>query len=516
MSRHLLSAAAILAAFPLCTNASPMPPVALPSIAFSSGVAIVASGEAASAASAREAAQATKIEALEERLRRVEQLLAASGISNPTSASSAVAAESAESSDALDQRLRILERQHELDQDAATAKAASTPVITLSDKGLAARSPDGAFEIKLRGTVQADQRSFFDDHAAPQNDTFLFRLVRPTIEGQFGSLVAFRLTPEFAGDNATLVDAWVDLRFNPAYTLRIGKMTSPVGLERLQSSSYLSMMERGFPSELAPNRDIGVQLQGELAKGRVSYAIGAFNGAPDGRDTGSLDADSHREFEGRVFFEPWKNDANALSGLGFGIGASEGDKEGAGNNFLPRYRTPGQSQFFAYRGTVMADGSNSRVSPQAYYYYNAFGLLGEYIRSSQELLLAGKPTSRIDLTNTAWQLTSSWVLTGEKASFRGVTKPARPFTVGGEGWGALELVGRYGELGIDDDAFPLYADPSSSARRARMWGLGLNWYLTSNVKLVFNHTHTRFNGGASAGADREDEKTLFSRVQLSF
>ena len=513
MSRHLLSTAAILAAFPLCTYASPMPPAALPSIAFSSGIAIAASGGAALAASVRESAQAAKIEALEDRLRRVEQLLAASGVSNPANANSA---DTGESPDALDQRLRILERQHELDQDAATAKAASTPVITLSDKGLAARSPDGAFEIKLRGTVQADQRTFFDDHAVQQNDTFLFRLVRPTIEGQFGSLVAFRLTPEFAGDSATLVDAWVDLRFNPAYTLRIGKMTSPVGLERLQSSSYLSMMERGFPSELAPNRDIGVQLQGELANGRVNYAIGAFNGAPDGRDTGSLDVDRHREFEGRVFFEPWKNDANALSGLGFGIGASEGDKEGAGNNFLPRYRTPGQSQFFTYRGTVMADGSNSRVSPQAYYYYNAFGLLGEYIRSSQELLLTGKPASRIDLTNKAWQLTGSWVLTGEKASFRGVTKPTHPYTIGGEGWGALELVGRYGVLGIDDNAFPLYADPSSSARQAWMWGLGLNWYLTSNVKLVFNHTRTRFDGGAPTGADREDEKTFFSRVQLSF
>ena len=513
MSRHLLSAAAILAAFPLCTNASPMPPVARPSIAFSSGIAVAASGGAASAASVREAAQAAKIEALEDRLRRVEQLLAAAGTSNPANANGAVASES---SDALDQRLRILERQHELDQDAATAKAASTPVISLSDKGLAARSPDGNFEIKFRGAVQADQRSYFGDKALPLNDTFLFRLVRPTIEGQFGSLVAFRLTPEFAGDSATLVDAWIDLRFNPAYTLRIGKMTSPVGLERLQSSSYLSMMERAFPSELAPNRDIGLQLQGDLANGRASYAIGAFNGTVDGRDTGSLDVDRHREFEGRVFFEPWKNDANALSGLGFGIGASQGDKEGAGNNFLPRYRTPGQTQFFAYRGTVTADGSNTRVSPQAYYYYNAFGLLGEYIRSSQELLLVGKPASRIDLTNTAWQLTGSWVLTGEKAGFRGVTKPNHPYTVDGKGWGAFELVGRVGALDIDDNAFPLYADPFSSAHRARMWGLGLNWYLTSNVKLVFNHTQTRFDGGAAAGANREDEKTFFSRVQLSY
>ena len=51
------------------------------------------------------------------------------------------------------------------------------------------------------------------------------------------------------------------------------------------------------------------------------------------------------------------------------------------------------------------------------------------------------------------------MLTGEDASYRGVVKPSEPFSPGKGGWGAWELVGRYGELEIDDDAFPLFADP---------------------------------------------------------
>jgi phosphate-selective porin OprO/OprP len=284
----------------------------------------------------------------------------------------------------------------------------------------------------------------------------------------------------------------------------------------LQSASAIEMTERGFPTELAPNRELGAQLQGELASGRVNYVAGIYNGAPDGRDSPTTDADNNFEFEGRIFFEPWKNDANALSGLGFGLAGSVGDKEGAGNNFLPRYRTPGQNVFFNYRSTVAADGTHRRISPQAYYYRNAFGLLGEYITSRQELLLTGNAASRIDLSNRAWQVTGSWVLTGEDASYKGVVKPAHPFVAGGEGWGAFELVGRYGKLDIDDDAFPLYADASVAASRARAWGLGLNWYLSSNLKLAFNHTHASFDGGAPNGGDREDEKTFFSRVQVSF
>lgn len=449
------------------------------------------------------AADQAELDALRQRLARLEALVGVE--SGEAGAADPVAA--------LDQRLRILERKLELQQEEAAAKASITPVATLNDKGLAVKSPDGAFEMKLRGVLHADQRSFFGDDALPFNDTFLLRRIRPTLEGSFGPLIAFRLTPEFAGDNASIVDAYIDLRFDPRYTLRVGKMKGPVGLERLQSASALELIERGFPTELAPNRDLGVQLQGELAQARVSYALGVFNGTPDGRDATTTDADNNIEYAGRVFFEPWKNDANALSGLGFGLAASAGEKDGAGTNLLPRYRTPGQNVFFQYRNAVAAHGSHTRWSPQAYWYRNAFGLQAEYIESEQELL-AGNV--RAELAHQAWGLTASWVLTGEDASYRGVAKPARPFTPGGDGWGAFELVARYGELDIDDDAFPVFADANGAATHAEAWGFGLNWFLTSNLKLAFNHTRASFDAGAAGGADRETEKTFFSRVQVAF
>lgn len=447
------------------------------------------------------------LEALTARLRLLETRL---GQGEP-----AATAEAVGELQALDQRLRIIERKLEIQREENVALAAKTPVITVGDKGLSAKSPDGQFEIKLRGTVQADGRFFLDDDAVPANDTFLFRRIRPSLEGSLGSLLAFRLTPEFAGDSASIVDAYVDVRFDPAYTLRVGKVKGPIGLERLQSASAIGFIERGFPTELAPNRDLGVQLQGDLAKATVNYTLGVYNGAPDGRDSPTTNPDNKFEFAGRVFFEPFKNAANAWSGLGFGIAASSGDKEGVGNNFLPRYRTPGQSQFFNYRSAVAADGQHTRWSPQAYYYRNAFGLLTEYIESKQDLLLPGETPVRADLSNSAWQVAASYVLTGEDASFRGVVKPDAPFALDG-GWGAFEVTARYGELDVDDAAFPLFADPAVAASEATAYGFGLNWYLSSNLKLVLNHTRTDFDGGSAGGTDREDEKTIFTRVSVAF
>lgn len=412
----------------------------------------------------------------------------------------------------VDQRLRVVERNQELQAEADAAKAASLPVVSLGEKGLSVKSADNAFEVKVRGLVQGDGRMWFGDHDFPQNDTFLLRRAEPSIEGTWGSLLGFRLAAQLAGDTATVLDAYVDLKFDPRATVRLGRFKTPVGLERLQSSPSTEAIELGFPSELAPGRDVGVQLQGDFPAG-VSYALGVFNGAPDGRDGLTSNPDNDFEVAGRIFFEPWKNDANGLSGLGFGLAASTGDKHGNGNNYLPRYRTPGQVQVFSYLSDVNADGEHTRISPQAYFYRGHFGLLGEYIVSKQDVSAPARAVQDT-LSNRAWQLLGGVVLTGEDASYRGV-KPAHPFTLGGPGWGAFELVARYGRLTIDDDAFPLYADPTKVVAAESGWGVGLNWYLTSNLKLVANYTQTSFDAALGA-APREDEKAFFTRAQFSF
>jgi phosphate-selective porin OprO and OprP len=266
---------------------------------------------------------------------------------------------------------------------------------------------------------------------------------------------------------------------------------------------------------LAPNRDLGVTLQGDVFDQRVSYAIGLYNGAPDGRDAPTSDADDEHELAGRLFFQPFVNDsASVLQGLGFGIAASQGKKEGTGNNFLPRYRSPGQEQIFSYNvAGVAASGDHSRLSPQAYFYRNSFGLLAEHISSKQALTVGG---TEEDLENEAWQVTASYVLTGEDASYRGVSRPNAPFELGKAGWGAFEVALRASELEIDDRAFPTFATPNNQVAGAKSLGLGLNWYLTSNVKAVFNYSNTTFDGGAGGGQDRDDEKVFITRVQYQF
>lgn len=396
----------------------------------------------------------------------------------------------------LEERLEALERQ--------IAQEKEKPVIQAGERGFSLQTSDGNYQLRLRGHLELDGRFFVDDETGT-GDTFLVRRARPTLDGRLGERVGFRITPELAGDSSSLLDAWIDFDAGAGVQLRAGQFKAPVGLERLQSASALRFAERAFPTELAPNRDIGLQLAGKAWGGKFQYAVAVTNGTVDGRNTSNRNSDDELELNGRLFVTPG-------AGLGIGIAGSTGKKEGTGNNFLPRYRNPSQEgNLFQYATAAAADGRHERLSPQAYWYHGPFGVQAEYIVSRQRVALGPE---REDLSHNAAQVTASWVLTGEDSTYEGVAAPRSPVDAGG--LGAWEIALRYSQLDIDDDAFPIFADPSRSAEQAEFYAIGVNVYLTRQLKAVLNYLHTSYDGGAAGGSDRDDEQAVIARLQLAF
>jgi phosphate-selective porin OprO/OprP len=419
--------------------------------------------------------------------------------------------------DELDQKVRVLDRKSELDKEAAAEKAKTASSVTSGKDGFSIKSADGAYVLKLRGYTQFDGRFYQADDQRPANDTFLLRRIRPIFEGTVFKIFDFRIMPDFAQGQTVLFDGYLEGRFSPAFRVRAGKFKPPVGLERLQSATDTFFIERAFPSALVPNRDLGIQLSGDLAGGGVTWAAGYFNGVPDAGNL-DLDVEDRKDAAARVFFTPFVKGGGPLKGLGFGVGASQGQQKGTLTApGLAAYRTPGQQTFFSYRtdgtatGTVIAAGDRKRLSPQAYLYAGPFGLLTEYVTSSQEVR---RGDMIADLENKAWQVAASWVIAGGEPTYKAVS-PKQPFDPAAHAWGAFELVARVSGLEVDDDAFPLFANPASAASSAESMGLGFNWYLNRNLRVALNYEVTQFEGGAAAG-DREDEKVLLSRFQISF
>lgn len=464
-----------------------------------------------------------RLQAIEQKLQTLEKRLdSALGQTKPRSTPSTESA-SAESPlderfEALDQQIKIIERRRELEQEAAAAKAKEQPVLVAGREGFALKSSDGNFQLKLRGYFQSDSRVFFGDEQQPIANTLILRRVRPIIEGTVYKYFDFRIMTDFGGGQATLQDLHLDAKFWPQAKFRLGKFKTPFGLERLQSATDLLFIERALPTNLVPNRDLGGQVYGDLWDGSLSYAAGLFNGVVD-LGSGDFDDRDGKDFAGRVFAHPFKRTKVELAqGLGLGLAGTIGNQLGTPTSpNLPAYRTTGQQVFFRYRsdgtlaGTTLANGEHYRISPQAYYYAGPFGLLTEYVVSAQKVK---RGTTEAQLSNESWQVAGSYVLTGEKASYRGVT-PKKVFELGTGHFGALEIAGRYSQLKVDGGTFPVFANPTAVARKAEAWAVGLNWYFNKNVKFVLNYEQTGFDGGGTKG-DRETEKAFLSRFQIAF
>lgn len=430
----------------------------------------------------------------------------------------------------LDQKIRVLERKNEITAEEAAAKKKETPIVTAGPSGFGIKSADGQFEYQLRGLLQLDYRHF--DKPDSSDDGFTARRIRPTFQGTLFGKYDFRFTPEFgeannnlsgSGNISRVVDAYVDARFDPAFKIRAGKFKPFVGLERLQGGGDIKFIERSYVSNnFLPNRGLGASLYGDVWDNKFSYAVGLFNGTADGgEDTTRIDSDNDKEYAARVFTTPFKGSDSALEGLGFGIAATYSDSR---QTALPSYKTPSQSNnFFSYTAGTVGDGTRTRWTPQAYYYNGPLGVIAEYARVNQDVRNAAGTVSD-KLKNDAWQIAASWILTGEDASFKSV-KPKTPFETGKEGWGAWEIVARYQENNIDSSAFNTsagnrFANPLTSAKEAKTWGIGLNWYLNQWVRLATNYEQTKFEGGGGGTLanirDREDERILFSRLQFQF
>lgn len=424
----------------------------------------------------------------------------------------------------LDERLKLLERKEEVAAEKAAEQAKNAPTVIAGREGVQIRSADGTTSLRLRGYVQADGRFYTEDDVRPNTNTFVLRRVRPIFEGQVSKYFEFRFMPDFGGGTTVLQDAWMDWKFTPATRLRAGKTKVPFGLERLQSALDILFVEREAVTNIAPNRDIGLMMTGEPLDGLVNWSAGIWNGVVDG---GSSDADtgSGKDGSARVFVQPFlRTSSAAFRGFGIGVAATYGRNDGTpAVPALASYRTPGQQVFFSYRtdatattpataaGTTVAAGRRKRVSPQLYWSIGRFGLLAEYARSDQEVT---RDVSATNLTNEAWDATASFLVTDDITSYKGVT-PKRPWDPGSQGFGAVEIVARAGAQRQDENSFPFYANPATSAETARDRGVGVNWYLSRNAKLMLDYIETRFAGGAATG-DREDERVILNRFQVSF
>ena len=383
---------------------------------------------------------------------------------------------------------------------------AAVPVTAGWQDGFVIQSANGDYRLTMGMTAQADGRFSLDD-PSPFVDTFTLRKIRPTFTGRIAKYFDYKIMPDLGGGQVVMQDAYLDVRFSPKFRVRVGKDKEPVGYELLIGDPFVLFPERSLATGLVPNRDNGVQLMGDLLSARLSYSVGVFNGIPDGTSsTTELDANNGKDILARVVVQPFRTrtPAGPLNGLGFHLGASSGKQVGA----LPVYRTSATQTYFSYGTGVVADGTRTRISPAAFYYYKSFGGFAEYMLSRQDV---SKNNARTELSNQGWDVTASYVITGENATDRGV-RPKDNFDPAAHQWGALQLLARYACLAVDDEAFSRGLAAATASRIGHQVAVGANWYPAQWIKYYVTYERTTFDEGAA----RPTENAVIFRAQIAF
>jgi len=382
--------------------------------------------------------------------------------------------------------------------------------VSVGEDGFRLVSADEAFELRLRADLFADARFFADENTPSGAERIFIRRARFRVQGRVFERFAFNVRPDFGIGGPEIDDAYLEARFAPEARLRMGRFKVPIGLENLQSTPGLMHVERGFPTDLVPGRDVGVMVSGEVVENTLHYAVGLFNGAPGSTEPGE-DVDDGKEGAGRVFVTPFGNTDGPLSGLGIGVGGSIGSVTGTSSTpALTRPQTTGRQTFFRFAPGTHADGQRWRVAPQARLFHGPLELLGEFTVTSEEVRRGPLEGT---LTHHAWQVSGSVVVTGEDAR-DGSVVPDDPFGRT-RGRGAVEVGARVHGVSLDDDAFPTFAPAGGSASDAVAWGLTVSWYPNSIVRMMLGFERTTFDG-ANGTPDPGAENMILARMQFAF
>ena len=271
----------------------------------------------------------------------------------------------------------------EVDGGAATEQATPTPsggIRIVHENGATTLTLDNA-EISLSNRLQ-----FRFTEEIPDGDTrlpgttadgqskpsFRIRRAKTSLEGWFWKKeLTYEIQLSWAGPEAgastqtPLEDALLtwDASKKGSFKITLGQFKVPLGRQEMTSSGRLQFADRSLLNgEFTRGRDVGVQLSGRLAKDKVEYFAGVFNGNSASRTSND---NTRLQYNARVSFEPFGKVAYSES-------AFEGwDK--------PLLAIAGQFESNDLSGaTNLTDLNTTIFGADLMYKYKGFSLFAEY------------------------------------------------------------------------------------------------------------------------------------------
>ncbi len=290
-------------------------------------------------------------------------------------------------------------------EDGATVLTLDNAQIALSNRlqfrFIDEMPPDN---VRLPGTTE-------DGQAKP---SFRIRRAKTSLEGWFWKKeITFEIQLSWAGPEAgtstltPLEDALLtwDASKKDAFKITIGQFKVPFGRQEMTSSGRLQFADRSIlNSEFTRGRDVGIQFSGRLAKDKVEYFAGVFNGnaaSRTGNDNTKLQYNARVSFDpfGKVAysetaFEGWDKPVLAIAGQ-----FENNNMEGATNLTDLNTSILGADLVFKRKGlSLFAEYFNRKRTPEATpgsasagsFHSNGFNLEAGYFLKRDKVQIAAR------------------------------------------------------------------------------------------------------------------------------
>jgi phosphate-selective porin OprO/OprP len=346
------------------------------------------------------------------------------------------------------------------EQQQGTIKWGPAPTFT---------SPDGRFQMKLRGRLLVDAGRVRRDGEFDKIGATEMRAARLGIEGKAWRVVGYKFEVDFAGNDVAVKDAY--LSFGGPVQVKVGQFRLATSLEEATSSRFVTFMERAsYTDAFGFGRQIGIGIGKGGANWSAQAAIFRGSVASNARDEGVTLA-------GRVTFGP------EFGGIQTHFGGAV------------RYRNAGQDQpDFRYR--------QRPHNHLALKYLDTGSLARKDLFWGIEAAAVRGPVSLqveygwLDVRLNNWNgkgpdfaggyASLSWFITGESRSYKagkgafGRINVARPVFDGGPG--AWQVAARYDRIDLSEGAIRGGEQDS--------YILGVNWYLNNYTRLMANYSRS--------------------------
>jgi phosphate-selective porin len=395
------------------------------------------------------------------------------------------------------------------------------------------RSADGQFTISPYGYVNTDYRVYSGD-GSPAN-TFLLRQARFGFQGSYGSHFDFALLTDASATTGSVVrDVYLNVRLRPELQFQAGQFKAPFAQETGIGDTSLDFAERGFQSMLYPSaatayRSPGATLHGDISGGVIQYWVGAFNG----KGYALANTTNEPEVVGRLRFYPWrKSKSDWFKQFAFGASIDHARSRGLSGDQSFSGTLPDAAYTFFPQFPI--NGPIQRYNGEFTYIKSAFSLRGEFDQLNMSRNNVGSEQagglgfiSLPSIVAKAWDVSATYLLTGEKRPENGTPRVRRPLfgpdTPGGQGrgLGAWELAFRFTGIQAKEPGANLldYYTPGfvpTFDYHTIEYTAGVNWYPNYWVKYVLNVGIDQLKDPSTIGAVPQNYFVVTQRLQFRF